>query len=482
MKIMLVMAMLLALCLTGCSLTNENAKVEELFLVLTEEDFVYLEDYPNLKTLDLSGTTCYDAILSYIESHPEVDVTYTISLGSVDFPSDATELTLEEKDFDYDELMTNLAYLPDVTTINLPDVFISGEQIRAITAAYPGVTLNYSVELLGVLYDADVTELNLAGMTSEQVEEAAAALPAFSAVTYVELMDENGRCALTKTDVRMLQEALPTAVFNYSFQLFGKTVSTADESIEFYDTEIGDSGEQTIREALDILTACTYFKLDDCGVSSAIMASIRDDYPDVKVVWRIRADYFSMCTDETMLYMSYDLDENECSELKYCTDVTYLDINNNALTDISFVKYMPNLECVIISSNRVTDISPLADHDNLQWLEMAHCYYLEDISALSTCDNLKYLNVSYTNVSDLSALEDLPLERFVCLSTEVTAAAQSKFQQWHPDCLTVFEGNNAFGYGWRYDDYNRTMFDYYANLRKIFRYDEAGYYGNKKER
>lgn len=479
-RISLVIMLMLALCLTGC--INANEGIEELFLVLTEEDFVYLDDYPDLKTLDLTGSTCYDAILEYIDTHPQVDVTYTIALGDTDFPSDSTSLTLEAEDFDYDELMANLKYLPGVTYISLPDVVLTSEQVDAINAVYPGVTVDYSVRLLGNLYKLDVTELNLAGMTSADVEEVITLLPTLSAVTYVDLMDENGQCALTKTDVKTLQEALPGITFNYSFDFFGTTISTADTSVEIFDARIGNDGEQEIRQTLDILTDCTYFKLDDCGVDSTVMASIRDDYPDVKVVWRIYCKTFSMCTDETMVRMNFALTDENSGELQYCTDVTHMDLSNNSLTDLSFARNMPNLECVVLTGNRITDLSPLSEHDSLVWLELTHCYTLEDLSPLSSCDNLKYLNISYTDVENVSALAYLPLERFVGIYTELSSTSEQQFTAQHPNCLARFEGNNVYGYGWYYDDQGQTYFEYYANMRKIFRYDEYSYHGNKKER
>jgi stage V sporulation protein D (sporulation-specific penicillin-binding protein) len=45
--------------------------------------------------------------------------------------------------------------------------------------------------------------------------------------------------------------------------------------------------ETEIRQALDILTKCTYFKLDRCGVTTPVMAGLREDYPDKMIVWRI---------------------------------------------------------------------------------------------------------------------------------------------------------------------------------------------------
>ena len=190
-----------------------------------------------------------------------------------------------------------------------------------------------------------------------------------------------------------------------------------------------------------------------------------------------------MCTDETMVRMTHGLDDTNCHELRYCTDVTYMDIGHNeTLTDVSFVEYMTKLECVIVSGAPVKDISAFADHDSLEFLELCFCGHLKDISMLDTCDNLKYLNISYTKVSDISSLENLPLERFNSMQNNVSAASQAKFLEWHPDCLTRFTGKQPYGYGWRYIDNGITYNDYYANMRVVFRYDDEDYHGNRKER
>ena len=50
-------------------------------LVVTESDINQLDLYTNLKTVDLSGSTCYDAIAQFIQARPDVKVTYTVDLG-----------------------------------------------------------------------------------------------------------------------------------------------------------------------------------------------------------------------------------------------------------------------------------------------------------------------------------------------------------------------------------------------------------------
>ena len=70
---------LLALALTACGWQpggepETEPPVEELSMVVTAENIMELEQYPELKRVDLSGSTCYAEIQTYARNHPEVDV------------------------------------------------------------------------------------------------------------------------------------------------------------------------------------------------------------------------------------------------------------------------------------------------------------------------------------------------------------------------------------------------------------------------
>jgi hypothetical protein len=53
---------------------------EEIAAILTEEQLALLDQFPNLRRLDLSGSTCYDAILAWAQAHPQVEVNYSVTL------------------------------------------------------------------------------------------------------------------------------------------------------------------------------------------------------------------------------------------------------------------------------------------------------------------------------------------------------------------------------------------------------------------
>ena len=480
-KILIISLVFILLCtFTACHDPNED--VLDLAVIVSSEDIGKLDEYPNLQTVDLSGSTCYEAIGQYISAHPDVKVRYTVSIGPAEYDNETTAMSLCPSDFDFETLRENLKWLPAVSAVEFQDCMLTPEQLDSIASSYPNVYFSYNVKLGNESYDASAVDLDLSWLNSEQLEEAVVKMRLLPGLSNVQLTAEDGSNTLSVSDVKLLQEQFPHVTFHYSFNLFGKTVSTSDERIEYDEVAIGNEGETEIRQALDILKACTYIKFDDCGIDSEVMAGIRDDYPDVKVVWRIHVDKFSMLTDETMIRMTHRLVDSNIDELKYATEVTYMDIGHNPkLTDISFVSYMPKLECVIVSGSSVTDISYFANCPNLTWLELCFCGPLEDISALSELRNLKYLNVSYTKVSDLTPLEKVPLERLNCMHTKVSNTQKNQFTALHPDCLSVFKGKQPYGYGWRYNDHGYTFFEYYVNMREVFRYDDENYTGNRKE-
>ena len=75
--------------------TETEPPVEQLKLVVTEDTIGQLEQYPALKQVDLTGSTCYEAIARYMEKHPKVEVTYTVELGTVKVSNTETALVLD---------------------------------------------------------------------------------------------------------------------------------------------------------------------------------------------------------------------------------------------------------------------------------------------------------------------------------------------------------------------------------------------------
>ena len=114
---------------------TENLEVESLTMVVTESTIRELDNYPNLKHLDLSGSTCYTAIMVYIQSHPQVDVTYTVDLGSTWAAEWVEQMSLPADGTSFDILRSKLVSLPQLSTLHLPKTGLSYSEIQMLRTA-----------------------------------------------------------------------------------------------------------------------------------------------------------------------------------------------------------------------------------------------------------------------------------------------------------------------------------------------------------
>ncbi|MBQ7001473.1 MAG: leucine-rich repeat domain-containing protein [Oscillospiraceae bacterium] len=457
--------------------TDPRQDVEHLAVVMTAGDLYTLEHYPNLKTVDLSGSTCYWAIWEFIDNHPGLEVTFTVDLGGTAVDAQAETVTLDPGSYDYAALEENLQYLPNLTSLSLPRVTLTAEEIRTLTETYPEIAVEYTVELFGNVLDNETMELDLSAMEASQLEEAGSKLNLLTDPIKVKLSG-----SLSKAEVDRLQTAAPHILFDYSFTLFGKTISTADEEVIYKKQDIGNDGEAALREALVIMDHCKRFVLDNCGFDDEVLAKVREDFRGgPKVIWRVFfgvGGRYSTLTDDDTIRAVYNVTDSTCGPMKYLEDVKYMDIGHNEhLSDLSFVQYMPELEVLIASESGVKELTGFDNCKKLTWLELAYCYKLENIDALAGCDGLKYLNISYSKVKSFEPLDTLELERFVYLKPKASTEEQNTFLSIHPkeECITVFYGYSMpYSYGWRYDDNGKTMFWYYKDvIRKVFNYDQA---------
>lgn len=447
-------------------------EVEELAVVLSEGELYTLSQYPNLKSVDLSGSTCYEAIQNYILLHPQITVTYTVDLGSIQVENSAQSIVLDPGSFSFDTLLNDLKYLPNVTSISFPEIELTGEQIALLREAYPEISLDYTVHLFGTTYSLDADSLDLSGMDSSQVEEAVVKLGLLPNLTEVKLSN-----ALSMEDVAKLQDANPNATFLYSFSLFGQTLSTTTETVTYKNQNIGNEGADQIRQALRILDNCSRFLLDNCKIDSDVLAEIREEFRDkTTVAWRI---YFgdnlryNALTDQDTIRAVYHVSDENVSALKYCEGAKYIDMgHNDTLTDLSFVSGMPNLEVFIGSGCAVVELTGFENCKKLTWLELANCLALKDIDALAGCESLRFLNISYSKVGSFLALDGLPLERFIYLNPKASTEEQNTFIAIHSGCRVVYYGYSNPYTPWRYDDNGKTFNAYYKDVvREAFNYD-----------
>ena len=329
-----------------------------------------------------------------------------------------------------------------------------------------------TVFIHGSEYDRNETHLDLSDCAPEEIPEIADIIRDMPCLQEIVLMDDEGTSRLSLDDVALLTDAAPDAEFVYSFDLYDKRISLSDNEIKIKNADIGNEGEESIRQVLAALNKCSRFVLDECGIDDEVMDAIDKDFPDIRVVWRVHVGNKTALTDDPIIRMTHGINDSMTGPLKYCTDVVYMDLGHDeGISDISFVANMPKLECLILSAAGVTDLSPLKNCRALTWLELVNCVKLKDISPVAGIDSIKYLNISDSGVRDISPVMDMKLERFSCIGNGISKETIEEFVEAQPDCMYAFTGS-PWGYAWRYDDYGYHFFSYYARMREVFRYEE----------
>ena len=171
----------------------------------------------------------------------------------------------------------------------------------------PEEILPVTIEILGKEYDENETFLDLSDMHPEDIAEISGKMAEMPQLSEVNLMPEDGEPLLSLPAVCTLKEALPGVHFDYGFDLYEQHLTTEDTEVSFVKAEIGNEGEESIRQALTVLDKCEYFLLDDCGIDDEIMAQIREDFPDTKVVWRVHVGWKSALTDDQVIRMTHGI-------------------------------------------------------------------------------------------------------------------------------------------------------------------------------
>ena len=416
----------------------ENAS--ELSLVLADGETALLDRFTNLTRADFSGSTCYEEIAAWAAAHPDVNVTYTLTLpnGST-VASDAEAVDLAGLSSDgVQEAIRLLGFLPALKAVDLGEPQIGAEGIAALKAALPDISLSYDAMLLGQKLDTTAEVLDLNALTPADLDQAIVAVGSMPNLKKILLSGDTG---LTLDNALAIGDAAPQAVISFPVSMYGKDFNLADEGLDLNHIAIEDQGSG-VRKVLPYMRACTYLDMDSCGVGNADMALIRDENPNVEVIWRVNfgTDY-SVRTNVTKILASKPtkggiLYNDVGEQLKYCTNVHYLDLGHNSdITDFSFIRSMPELEIVVISMTGITDLSPFTACTHLKYLEAGNTP-LSDLSPLAQCKELKHLNVGTCfNVKDISPLYELDLKRlWLGVGDPVPAEQVAKMRELHPDC------------------------------------------------
>lgn len=254
--------------------------------------------------------------------------------------------------------------------------------------------------------------------------------------------------------------------------VLGLTVPTDSAVLDFDCAGISVTDADALACVLDTMPSVTEVRMFDSEMAVPDMEKLFDAYPQVFFGFTLHLQVHHIRTDATAfstLHFASPTKEDgrhtsdELRMLRMCRKLKALDLGHNYLTDLDFLYWMPDLEVLIISPNYgLTDITPVSACPKLVYLE---CFNtpVTDLTPLSGLTELRDLNLTRCDkVTDLSPLYELPkLERFWWGHMgKVTTAQKKIMREKHPDCRFV-NVYDPTGGGWRNHPHYKALFDFF---------------------
>ena len=424
-------------------------------------------------------------IEAYQAEYPDREVTYSVTVGDAVLTNESTEAVLTADSAE--ALMEKAEYLQQLEWIRFDGEILDAEVLLRLTDTFPHAEISCETVRFGNREaDYDATFIDLSDLTSHEVEVVSAGLRALPKLESVALCGEDGSSVVSLDDANALQSACPHVKFNYRIEMFGQTLSTDMERVEYFQESIGDEGLAELRKLLPLMYNLDYLLLDWCGTSDEATAALREEYADrFKVVWRVFVHPYNFLTDTYKVWMNYYVDDEDLEVLNYCTELRYVDMGHNSYTNCEWARNTPNLEALIMGDSEVASLEPLRECKKLTFLEI-FTTNVTDLSPLADCTELRYLNISNLDIDDITPLYGL--DNMVKLNSTMNHIPDEQvetYKELQPRCYATFlPYGDPTEYEWR-EYYNGQINPRYLLLKHQMGYangNVSGYpYGHVTE-
>ena len=361
------------------------------------EQWERLTELTGLTQLDLSGTGLtsaqYDALQ---EALPQCRIQWDVLFQGQYLPCDTQSLTLTRLT---DQDVAKLDYFADLRTVkatDCPDL----DQLLELQRRHPTCKVTYQVTLAGENWNQDADYLILADADTASIQQMLTYLPKVERILLTEPLPP-------MSDIEALRRQFPAITITYLVDIHGYAATEDAVTMELSDIVMEDSA--ALERALTYLPNVEKVIMCNCGLSNEDMDALCKAYSDIRFIWTVEVGPFRLRTDTTgfiPIKYGYWLNDEECYNLRYCTDMVALDLGHCYITNCDFVEFMPDLKYLILADTDVRDISPIANHEKLIYLELflAPVY---DYTPLLSCPNLEDLNICYT-YGQLHVLTQMP--------------------------------------------------------------------------
>lgn len=385
---------------------------------ITEEEINLLTYLPELTAVTAVGCRTPEQMTQLRNFCQEKGLSFALRFGTKTYPDTVEELDVTGVT---DGELELLQLLPELKTLHLKNPEADPETVAQLRSTYPKADISWEVEIAGVSFPDDTKEVDLSAVLESSAAQTTAGTAAGTQTAA-------GAQTTTKT-----QTTTGTAT---------GTQSTAPAvTLNLEDLE----------KKMSYLSDAKQVFLGKCGLDNEELAALRERVRDsYKLVWTVQlGKKLTARTDDTTFmpvreHVYYFLDE-DAYNLRYCEDMLCVDVGHMGLTNIDFVKGMPHLQILILAHNgQLQDISPISSCKELIFLELDWSA-VKDFTPLVGCTSLEDLNIGLTYPS----VEPLMQMTWLKNLWMVDRGGAYQLSQALPDTKIVASADVTVGAGWR---------------------------------
>lgn len=391
---------------------------------ITEEEINLLTYLPELTAVTAAGCRTPEQMTQLRDFCQEKGLSFALRFGTKTYPDTVQELDVTGVT---DGELELLQLLPELKTLHLKNPEADPETVAQLRSTYPKADISWEVEIAGVSFPDDTKEVDLSAVLESSAAQTAAGTAAGTQTAA-------GAQTTTKT-----QTTTGTATGTQSTKETQSTAPAVTLNLE------------DLEKKMSYLSDAKQVFLGKCGLDNEKLAALRERVRDsYKLVWTVQlGKKLTARTDDTTFmpvreHVYYFLDE-DAYNLRYCEDMLCVDVGHMGLTNIDFVKGMPHLQILILAHNgQLQDISPISSCKELIFLELDWSA-VKDFTPLVGCTSLEDLNIGLTYPS----VEPLMQMTWLKNLWMVDRGGAYQLSQALPDTKIVATANATVGAGWR---------------------------------
>ena len=397
---------------------------------ITEEEINLLTYLPELTAVTAVGCRTPEQMTRLRDFCQEKGLSFALRFGTKTYPDTVEELDVTGVT---DGELELLQLLPELKTLHLKNPEADPETVAQLRSTYPKADISWEVEIAGVSFPDDTKEVDLSAVLESSAAQTAAGTAA-GTQTAVGAQTAAGAQTTTKT-----QTTTGTAAGTQSTKETQSTAPAVTLNLE------------DLEKKMSYLSDAKQVFLGKCGLDNEELAALRERVRDsYKLVWTVQlGKKLTARTDDTTFmpvreHVYYFLDE-DAYNLRYCEDMLCVDVGHMGLTNIDFVKGMPHLQILILAHNgQLQDISPISSCKELIFLELDWSA-VKDFTPLVGCTSLEDLNIGLTYPS----VEPLMQMTWLKNLWMVDRGGAYQLSQALPDTKIVASADVTVGAGWR---------------------------------